>query len=346
MELRQQERKFFILNSKIEKSKRELLKMNAAWKPSEQDADQEMLTEEERECFRKIGLQMQSVLVLGNSPMVKPTLFPPYAGFNPGRRGIFDGVMEGLHQHWKHREVAKVITMQRYFWRVMYTAKLLEAESGGVLISVEKLKEGHAIIIYRGKNYRRPLKLISPNLLTKRKALSRSLEMQRIGSLKFFAYQRQRAISDLKVKLDLDATRPEYPVCHLVTQKIKSENTFGAVYPTVPPAANIGMTLSFPLHNFERQKSEVVEQNLGFVSYILDERSLARRHELIDEGTVGSLKTETWKSNSVCMGSYTNTVGFIAKFFSITFGLSQNLYCHHRAVRYLSILNTAVASLT
>ena len=53
------------LNSKIEKSKRELLKLNASWKPSEQDADQEMLTEEERECFRKIGLQMQSVLVLG-----------------------------------------------------------------------------------------------------------------------------------------------------------------------------------------------------------------------------------------------------------------------------------------
>lgn len=98
-----------------------------------------------------------------------------------GRRGIFDGVMEGLHQHWKHREVAKVITMQRYFWRVMYTAKLFEAESGGVLISVEKLKEGHAIIIYRGKNYQRPLKLISANLLTKRKALCRSFEMQRIG---------------------------------------------------------------------------------------------------------------------------------------------------------------------
>lgn len=105
-----------------------------------------------------------------------------------GRRGIFDGVIEGLRQHWKHREVAKVITMQRYFWQVMYTARSLEAESGGLLVSVEKLKEGHAIIIYRGKNYRRPLKLISVNLLTKRKALSRSLEMQRIGVRSFSKY--------------------------------------------------------------------------------------------------------------------------------------------------------------
>uniref|UniRef100_A0A803Q673 CRM domain-containing protein n=1 Tax=Cannabis sativa TaxID=3483 RepID=A0A803Q673_CANSA len=182
-EIRKQERKLFILSSKIEKSTKDLLKLNAAWKPSEKDADQEMLTDEERECFRMIGMKMHSVLVLG-------------------RRGIFDGVMEGLHQHWKHREVAKVITMQRLFHQVMYTAKFLEAESGGILISVEKLKEGYAIIIYRGKNYQRPLTLISGNLLTKRKALRRSLEMQRIGSLKFFAYQRKRAISDLKQKLD------------------------------------------------------------------------------------------------------------------------------------------------
>lgn len=162
-----------------------------------------------------------------------------------GRRGVFDGVIEGLHQHWKYREVAKVITMQRLFRQVIYTAKLLEAESSGILVSVNKLKDGHAIIIYRGKNYRRPLKPVPENLLTKREALHRSLEMQRIGvsevlvlslihhllvlgvflsirlchhmvsdfdlnfffpffvsqSLKFFAYQRQLAITDLKCKL-------------------------------------------------------------------------------------------------------------------------------------------------
>lgn len=98
-----------------------------------------------------------------------------------GRRGVFNGVKEGIHQHWKHREVVKVITMQKLFGQVMYTAKFLEAESGGVLVSVDKLKKGHAIIIYRGKNYQRPFKPICGNLLSKRKALHRSLEMQRIG---------------------------------------------------------------------------------------------------------------------------------------------------------------------
>lgn len=107
-----------------------------------------------------------------------------------GRRGIFDGVLEGLHQHWKHREVAKVITMQRLLSRVIYTAQFIERESGGILVSVDKLKEGHAIIIYRGKNYSRPKEKIAKNLLTKRKALQRSLEMQRIGvsHVFFFAF--------------------------------------------------------------------------------------------------------------------------------------------------------------
>ncbi|KAJ7971236.1 chloroplastic group IIA intron splicing facilitator CRS1, chloroplastic [Quillaja saponaria] len=181
-ELRKQEHKAFILKKKIEKSARELSKLSTSWMPADQDGDLEILTKEERECFRKIGLKMDCCLVLG-------------------RRGVFDGVMEGLFQHWKHREVLKVITMQRVFRQVIYTAKLLEAESGGILVSVDKIKEGHAIIIFRGKNYRRSSKPIAKSLLNKKEALQRSLEMQRIGSLKFFAYQRQQMISGLKLKL-------------------------------------------------------------------------------------------------------------------------------------------------
>ena len=74
-----------------------------------------------------------------------------------------------------------VITMQKLFSQVINTAKLLETESGGILVSVDKLKEGHAIIIYRGKNYKRPSIKLAKHLLTKREALRRSLEMQRIG---------------------------------------------------------------------------------------------------------------------------------------------------------------------
>lgn len=45
----------------------ELSKLNAAWTPAEQDVDFEIMTDEERECFRKMGLKMRSCLVLGNA---------------------------------------------------------------------------------------------------------------------------------------------------------------------------------------------------------------------------------------------------------------------------------------
>lgn len=77
--------------------------------------------------------------------------------------------------------------MQKMFSQVVYTAKFLEAESGGILVSVDKHKEGHSIILYRGKNYRRP-KLAPLNLPSRREALSRSLEMQRIGVSNLFIF--------------------------------------------------------------------------------------------------------------------------------------------------------------
>ncbi|KAL0378058.1 UNVERIFIED_CONTAM: Chloroplastic group IIA intron splicing facilitator CRS1, chloroplastic [Sesamum radiatum] len=181
-ELRDQERKLYILKKKIEKSAKRLEKLKDASRFSEQDPDVEVISKEERQCLREMGLKIDSSLMLG-------------------RRGVYGGVIEGIHQHWKHREIVKVITMQKKLSQVMHTAKCLEAESGGILVNVIKLKEGHAIILYRGKNYKRP-KSPAQNLLSKREALSRSLEIQRLGSLKFFANQREQAIRDLKSELD------------------------------------------------------------------------------------------------------------------------------------------------
>ncbi|GER48059.1 CRS1 / YhbY (CRM) domain-containing protein [Striga asiatica] len=180
-ELKDQERKLYILKKKIEKSVKILEKLNSVSRFSEKDPDVEVISEEERRCLREMGLKIDSSLVLG-------------------RRGVYDGVIEGMHQHWKHREIVKVITMQKTFSQVMRTAKLVEEESGGIVVSVVKLKEGHAIIVYRGKNYKRP-KVAAINLLNKKEALSRSLELQRLGSLKFFARQGEQAIAVLKCKL-------------------------------------------------------------------------------------------------------------------------------------------------
>lgn len=96
-----------------------------------------------------------------------------------GRRGVFDGTVENMHLHWKYRELVKVIVNAKNFAQVKNVALALEAESGGILVSVDKISKGFAIIVYRGKDYQRPPTLRPKNLLTKRKALARSIELQR-----------------------------------------------------------------------------------------------------------------------------------------------------------------------
>jgi RNA-binding protein YhbY len=92
---------------------------------------------------------------------------------------VFDGTVENMHLHWKYRELVKVLINSKNIKEVRSIALSLEAESGGVLVSVDKISKGFAIVLYRGKSYQRPAKLRPQNLLTKRKALARSIELQR-----------------------------------------------------------------------------------------------------------------------------------------------------------------------
>ena len=84
-----------------------------------------------------------------------------------------------MHLHWKHRELVKLISKQKTLAFVEDSARLLEYESGGILVAIERVPKGYALIYYRGKNYRRPVSLRPRNLLTKAKALKRSVAMQR-----------------------------------------------------------------------------------------------------------------------------------------------------------------------
>lgn len=92
---------------------------------------------------------------------------------------MYDGTIENMHLHWKHRELVKIIVRGKSLPQVKHIAISLEAESGGVLVSVDNTLKGYAIILYRGKNYQMPLRIRPSNLLTRKKAFTRSIELQR-----------------------------------------------------------------------------------------------------------------------------------------------------------------------
>ncbi|GAA0141900.1 hypothetical protein LIER_02940 [Lithospermum erythrorhizon] len=148
----------------------------------EPEVDKEGIIEEERYMLRKVGLRMKPFLLMG-------------------RRGVFDGTIENMHLHWKYRELVKIIVGSKTTEEVHEIARTLETESGGILVAVERVSKGHAIIVYRGKNYQRPASLRPQSLLSKREAMKRSIEAQRRESLKLHVLKLSRSIDELQLQL-------------------------------------------------------------------------------------------------------------------------------------------------
>ncbi|XP_062184158.1 CRM-domain containing factor CFM2, chloroplastic [Phragmites australis] len=165
-----------------EKAEKLLEELEKASQPSKAET-REAISEEERYMLRKVGLKMKQFLLLG-------------------RRGVFDGTIENMHLHWKYRELVKIICKEHRIEDVEYAARMLEVESGGILVAVERVSKGHAIIVYRGKNYQRPSTLRPKTLLSKRDALKRSMEYQRCKSLKLHVLNLSKNIDYLKDQMN------------------------------------------------------------------------------------------------------------------------------------------------
>ncbi|CAK8533671.1 unnamed protein product [Lathyrus sativus] len=170
---------------KKEKAEKLLEKLERRESPQEQEIDKEGITQEERYMLRRIGLKMDPFLLLG-------------------RRGVFDGTVENMHLHWKYRELVKIICKHGDLEYVHQTAQTLEAESGGILVAVERVNKGFAIIVYRGKNYSRPDTLRPRTLLNKKQALKRSVEAQRRQALKLHVLKLNKNIDELKLQMVKD----------------------------------------------------------------------------------------------------------------------------------------------
>ncbi|TQD90638.1 hypothetical protein C1H46_023785 [Malus baccata] len=188
--VRRIEHKLGVAQAKKLRAEKLLSKIESLMLPAGPDYDQETITDEERVMFRRVGLRMKAYLPLGI-------------------RGVFDGVVENMHLHWKHRELVKLISKQKTLAFVEDTARLLEYESGGILVAIERVPKGYALIYYRGKNYRRPITLRPRNLLTKAKALKRSVAMQRHEALSQHISELEKNIEQMKSQVSEDEGEDE-----------------------------------------------------------------------------------------------------------------------------------------
>ncbi|TYH65973.1 hypothetical protein ES332_D06G091700v1 [Gossypium tomentosum] len=111
------EKKLAHAKGKLTKANKALAKMLAHLDPTDLPTDLETLSEEERILFRKI------------------------------KRGVYDGTIENMHLYLKCRELVKILVKRESLAQVKHIAISLEAESGGVLVSLDKTTKGCAIIV-------------------------------------------------------------------------------------------------------------------------------------------------------------------------------------------------------
>lgn len=155
--------------------------------------DPELLTPEHLQAYKKIGFRNKNYVPVGV-------------------RGVFGGVVQNMHLHWKFHETVQVCCDNFPKEKIKEMATMLARLSGGIVVNVHNVK---TIIMFRGRNYRQPKNLIPVNTLTKRKALFKARFEQALDSQKL-------NIKKMEQELRRMGVNPEDPVAMASIQRVAS----------------------------------------------------------------------------------------------------------------------------
>ncbi|PKA57010.1 putative CRM domain-containing protein [Apostasia shenzhenica] len=153
--------------------------------------DPELLTPEQLQAYRKIGFRNRNYVPVGV-------------------RGVFGGVVQNMHLHWKFHETVQVFCDNFPKEKIKEMATMLARLSGGIVVNIHNVK---TIIMFRGRNYRQPKNLIPLNTLTKRKALFKARFEQALESQKL-------NIKKIEQQLRRKGVNPEDPIAMASLQKV------------------------------------------------------------------------------------------------------------------------------
>ncbi|XP_020575129.1 uncharacterized CRM domain-containing protein At3g25440, chloroplastic [Phalaenopsis equestris] len=155
--------------------------------------DPELLTSEQLQAYKKIGFRNRNYVPVGI-------------------RGVFGGVVQNMHLHWKFHETVQVCCDNFPKEKIREMATMLARLSGGIVVNIHNVK---TIIMFRGRNYRQPKNLIPINTLTKRKALFKARFEQALESQKL-------NIKKVEQQLRRRGTNPEDPIAMASIQRVAS----------------------------------------------------------------------------------------------------------------------------
>ncbi|KZV18680.1 hypothetical protein F511_40328 [Dorcoceras hygrometricum] len=155
--------------------------------------DPELLAPEHLQAYKKIGFRNRNYVPVGV-------------------RGVFGGVVQNMHLHWKFHETVQVCCDNFPKEKIKEMATMLARLSGGIVVNIHNVK---TIIMFRGRNYRQPKNLIPINTLTKRKALFKARFEQALESQKL-------NIKKIEQDLRRKGVNPDDPVAMASIQRVAS----------------------------------------------------------------------------------------------------------------------------
>ncbi|CAA0820332.1 RNA-binding CRS1 / YhbY (CRM) domain protein [Striga hermonthica] len=155
--------------------------------------DPELFTPEQLQAYKKIGFKNKNYVPVGV-------------------RGVFGGVVQNMHLHWKFHETVQVCCDNFPKEKIKEMASMLTRLSGGIVVNIHN---GKTIIMFRGRNYRQPKNLIPINTLTKRKALFKARFEQALDSQKL-------NIKKTEQELRRKGVNPDDPVAMASIQRVAS----------------------------------------------------------------------------------------------------------------------------
>ncbi|CAA6671962.1 unnamed protein product [Spirodela intermedia] len=178
--------------------------------------DEERLMYNLRRAKKKVALLLQKLKKYELPELPAPRHDPEKIGFRNrnyvpvGVRGVFGGVVQNMHLHWKFHETVQVCCDNFPKEKIKDMATMLARLSGGIVVNIHDVK---TIIMFRGRNYRQPKNLIPINTLTKRKALFKARFEQALESQKL-------NIKKLEQELRRKGVNPEDPVALASIQRV------------------------------------------------------------------------------------------------------------------------------
>ncbi|KAD7478693.1 hypothetical protein E3N88_01829 [Mikania micrantha] len=155
--------------------------------------DPELLTPEQIQALKKIGFRNRNYVPVGV-------------------RGVFGGVVQNMHMHWKFHETVQVCCDNFPKEKIKEMATMLARLSGGIVVNIHNVK---TIIMFRGRNYRQPKNLIPINTLTKRKALFKARFEQALDSQKLNIKKIEQQLRRMNIN-------PDDPVAMASIQRVAS----------------------------------------------------------------------------------------------------------------------------